>query len=150
MLVLPHKIPAAYVHSTQMGGFFDLSKRLPEILLKMSLSSENDSNDVSLVVGPDQELKLKKSNRKVEISNVSGWTLGFTTHMKVILEIFPHRSHKLINYLDIIQDAARYQRSFTWLIYDRLFRYKANNNKSINWGVQDNELWILLSTLSQE
>ena len=144
------EIPATYVRSIQMGEFFDLSKLLPENLLKMSLASENDGNDVSFVLGPNQELKLKKNNRKVEISNISDWTLAFTTYMKVVLEKFPHRSHELINYLDIIQDAARYQRSFTWLIYDRLFRYKASNNKSINWGVRDNELWIRLSTMSQE
>ena len=144
------EIPTTYVRSIQMGEFFYLSKLLPENLLKMSLASENDGNDVSFVLGPNQELKLKKNNRKVEISNISDWTLAFTTYMKVVLEKFPHRSHKLINYLDIIQDAARYQRSFTWLIYDRLFRYKASNNKSINWGVRDNKLWIRLSTMSQE
>ena len=102
---------------------------MPENFLKISLASEIDSNDVSLVVGPNQELKLKKNNRKLEISNISDWTLAFTTYMKVILEKFPNRSHEWINYSDIIQDAARCQRSFTWLIYDRLFRYKASNNK---------------------
>ena len=96
----------------------------------MSLVSENDGNDVSFVVGPNQELKLKKNNRKMEISNISDWTSAFTKHMKVILEKFLYRSHELISYLDMIQDAARYQRSFMWLIYDRLFRYKASNNKS--------------------
>ena len=144
------EIPAAYVRAIQLGEFFYLSKLLPENLLRMSFMNESDGNDVSLVVGPNQELKLKKNNRKMEISNISDWTPAFTTYMKVILEKFPNRAHELINYLDIIQDAARYQKSFTWLIYDRLFRYKASNNKCINWGVRDNELWIRLSTVNPD
>ena len=144
------EIPSAYVRSIEAGEFFNLSKLLPENLMRLSFDNKLENGDISLVMGPNQELKVKKTNHAVEISKISDWTIAFTTYMRVYLNKFPGKASELINYLDIIQDAARHQKSFAWLIYDRLFRYKASNNKSINWGVRDNDLWIRLCTVSNE
>ena len=46
--------------------------------------------------------------------------------MRVYLNKVPVKANEQIDYSDVVEDAARHRKLFAWLIYDRLFRYKAN------------------------
>ena len=95
-----------------MCKFFILGKFLTENPQGMPLTSKDDSNNVSLVGFPTQELKITTNIRKLKIYYILDRKLAFITYMTAVSEKFQHQSHELINYLGTIQDAARYQRSF--------------------------------------
>ena len=143
------EIPASYVRSIQNGEFFDLAKLLPQNLQRLS-TFENEN--VSLMVGPNSELKLAmtpSNSRLKQIDNIEDWTTAFTMFMKVFVKKFPNKASEFIEYLDIIRYAAKYHRSYGWLIYDYKFRHKAANDKSIAWGEVDQQLWVRVFTVNQ-
>lgn len=143
------EIPASYVRLIQNGEFFDLAKLLPQNLQRLS-TFENEN--VSLMVGPNSELKLAmtpSNSRLKQIDNIEDWTTAFTMFMKVFVKKFPNKASEFIEYLDIIRYAAKYHRSYGWLIYDYKFRHKAANDKSIAWGEVDQQLWVRVFTVNQ-
>ena len=79
---------------------------------------------------------------KKRITTICEWTDAFILYIKILIQKFPARCPELINYLEIIRYAAAYHRNLGWLLYDRKFRAKAANNRALNWGALDQQLWL--------
>ena len=133
--------------SIQSGEFFELSKLLPENL--HGLGSPHEEASFHLALGENSTIKLSSNQApKKKIGDIQSWTTAFTVYMKIVLDKLPGRAKELVSYLDLIRYAASYHQSLGWLLYDRKFRYKAANDKSLNWGQIDLQLWMRIFTVN--
>ena len=141
-------IPGQYVKAIQTGEFFDISKLLPHNL--NGLKGTNDES-LFLAVNNDSTLKVeKRANNKKKISNIEEWTTAFNLFMKIFVDKFPSKASELISYMGLIRYAAFYHQSLGWYLYDQKFRHKVSNDKSLNWGAVDIQLWMMIFTVNQE
>ena len=138
-------IPAQYIKEIQSGEFFELSKLLPK---NLSLYDEEDNLVLSLENSVVKVSKKSKLTASTSITNIEQWTTAFTTYMSVLIHKFPTRSQELLQYASLIRYAARVHRGLGWAIYDFKFRQKASVNKSLDWSLVDNQLWLTIFTVS--
>jgi hypothetical protein len=140
-----NEVPAAYVKQIQTGEFFDLSKLLPS-------NSYNASEDEPVTLTLENSvLKVKKSSQSVaKITEIEPWTTAFSTYMGVLTDKFPNRAQEFLKYMSLIRHAARTHRGLGWCIYDHKFRQKASLNPALDWSIIDQQLWLLIFTVSPE
>ena len=138
-------VPAAYVKQIQTGEFFDLAKLLPS-----NYGNLAESEQVTLTL-ENSVLKVKKSSHCVaRITEIEPWTTAFSTYMSVLTHKFPHRAQELLQYMSLIRYAARTHRGLGWCVYDHKFRQKASLNPSLNWSDIDQQLWLIIFTVSPD
>lgn len=138
-------IPAQYIKEIQSGEFFELSKLLPK---NLSLYDEGDNLVLSLENSVVKVSRKSKPTASTSITNIEQWTTAFTSYMSVLIHKFPTRSQELLQYASLIRYAARVHRGLGWAIYDFKFRQKASVNKSLDWSLVDNQLWLTIFTVS--
>ena len=138
-------IPAQYIKEIQSGEFFKLSKLLPK---NLSLYDEGDNLLLSLENSVVKVSRKSKPTASTSITNIEQWTTAFTSDMSVLIHKFPSRSQELLQYASLIRYAARVHRGLGWAIYDFKFRQKASVNKSLDWSLVDNQLWLTIFTVS--
>ena len=140
-----HDIPAAYVKQIQSGEFFDLSKLLPN---KFATATEDEPLILTL---ENSALKVKKSSpASQKITSIEQWTTAFTIYMSALTHKFPSRSQDLLQYMSLIRHAAQTHQGLGWCVYDHKFRRKAALNPSLKWSEIDQQLWLLIFTISPE
>ena len=137
-------IPAQYIKEIHTGEFFELSKLLPK---NLSLYDEGDNLVLSLENSVVKVSRKSKPTVSTSITNIEQWTTAFTSYMSVMIHKFPTRSQELLQYASLIRYAARVHRGLGWAIYDFKFRQKASVNKSLDWSLVDNQLWLTIFTV---
>ena len=140
--------PQQMINTIQRGEFFYLSQLLPENLYKI-VYEVKESDNLAVLIGENNELKLVPKKQRKFITTIEEWTTAFNIYTKIIVDKFPARASELLNYLDIIRQAAMYQRSNAWLMYDVKFRHKVAKVKSLSWSAIDPQLWLRTFTGSQ-
>ena len=137
-----HDVPASYVKKIQSGKFFELST-----LLLKNLFHTNDDQPVTLTVD-NSTIKIKSSTPScTSITEIEQWTTAFTFYMSVFAHEFLNRVQELLQYMTIICHAAHCHKGVGWCIYDIMFRRKAALDKSLDWSVIDQELWLMIFTV---
>ena len=94
-------------------------------------------------------LKVRKSGHpRKPITDIEKWATAFTAYMGIFTHAFPTRSQELLQYMSIIRHAAHCHRGLGWCIYDIKFRRKAALAKTLNWSTIDQQLWLMIFTVS--
>ena len=78
------------------------------------------------------------------ITSIEKWTDAFLIYFSIYTAVHPLRSQQLIKYMHDVRLGA--QNSNGWVSYDEQFRLRIAHNPSRNWGILDNELWLLYMT----
>ena len=139
-------IPAKYIKEIESGEFFTLSKLLPKNLNRFNYDPEHLHGDLDIII---ENNKLKTRKRRPEvITRIDDWTSCFTVYMSVLVQKYPFKAQELVSYLNLIRYAARYSHGLGWCIYDHKFRIKMSLNKSLSWGVIDQQLWLCSFTVN--
>ena len=141
------EIPGHYVRQIESGEFFDMSKLLPQNLHKLT-DGVGEVSGVSFAFGDNNQLKLVKNAPKRKIETIGEWTDAFIVYMKTLVSKFPLKAMELVCYMETIRYAATYHRPPGWSMYDTKFRAKAAHDKSLSWGLIDQQLWLRIFTVS--
>eukprot|EP00794_Sanderia_malayensis_P009416 gene9416-biopygen7547 len=137
------EISSSLVRQIQSGEFFELSKLVPENVHKVSPPA---LQKFSICMGDDNDLKLVKGTAAKPITRIEEWTDAFIVYSKILASKFPARGVELFSYLETIRYAAFHFHHLGWLLYVRKFRAKAANDRTIDWGRIDQQLWLMTFT----
>ena len=130
-------IPEKIKREVLSGEFFELCKLLPKNL--SNFHKDNEPVEVSL---NGTTLKTTQPKTKKTITTIEGWSTAFSSYTAIIIEKFPERAQELIQYLMTIRYAANNTTGLAWVVYDNQFRTQAANNRNLNWGHIDMQLWV--------
>ena len=141
-----HEVPASYVKKIQAGEFFDLSKLLPK-----NISISNQSEDTIVLTLENSVIKAKKACQPTaRITDIEQWTTAFSTYMSVMTYQYPTRAQELLQHMSLIRHAAHTHRGLGWCVYDHKFRSKAALNPSLDWSIIDQQLWLMIFTITPD
>ena len=65
----------------------------------------------------------------------------------MLIHKFPTRSQEILQYASLIRNAAHVHRGLSWVIYDFKFHKNASVDKSLDWSLVDNQLWLTIFTV---
>ena len=117
--------------------FFELCKLLPKNL--PNFHKDNKPVEISL---NDNTLKNTRPKTKKMITTIEEWLTAFGYYMGIIIEKFPERAQELIQYFMTIHYAANNTTGHAWVVYDSQFPTQAADNRNLNWGHIDMQLWV--------
>ena len=115
-----HELPPKLVKEILSGEFMELSK-----LLLKNFNSLQPLHDEPLTLTLENSVIRVNKAKATSITNIEEWTSAFTASMSVIISKHPSRAAELLEYLSLIQYAAKYHRGLGWCVYDVKFRQKA-------------------------
>ncbi|XP_062618517.1 uncharacterized protein LOC134280106 [Saccostrea cucullata] len=81
-----------------------------------------------------------------KITSIEKWTDAFLIFSSIFLAAHPSKTQQLLKYLHDVRLGA--EKSQGWVTYDEQFRLRMALNPNGNWGVIDNELWLVYMSLS--
>ena len=84
------------------------------------------------------------------ITTIEEWSTAFSSYMAIIIEKFPERAQELIQYFMTIRYASNDTTGLAWVVYDSQFRTQAANNRNLNWGHIDMQLWVKIFCVAEE
>ena len=116
---------------------FELCKLLPKNV--SNFHKHNEPVEVSL---NGTTLKTTQPKTKKTITTIEKWSTAFSSYRAIIIEKFPERAQELIQYFMTIRYAANNTTGLAWVVYDNQFRTQAANNRNLNWGHIDMQLWV--------
>lgn len=92
-------------------------------------------------------LESKPQVFKDPVPTIEKWTDAFLIFSSIYLKKHPERTQELLQYMNVIREAASRSTSFAWRNYDEQFRLR----QAINiqpWGQLNTDLWLRVMTLS--
>ena len=111
-------------------------------MLPKNLSNFHKDNEPVEVSLNGTTLKTTQPKTKKTITTIEEWSTAFSSYMAIIIEKFPERAQELIPYFMTIRYAANNTTGLAWVVYDNQFRTQAANNRNLNWGHIDMQLWV--------
>lgn len=78
------------------------------------------------------------------ITSIEKWTNAFLNYISIYTAVHPLKSQQLIKYMHNVRLGAH--NSNEWVSYHEQFRLRIAHNPSQDWGLIDNELWLLFMT----
>ena len=85
------EIPQQMINTIRRGEFFYLSKLLPENLYKI-VYEVKESDNLTVLIGENNELKLVPKKQRKFITTIEEWTTAFNIYTKIIVEKIPARA----------------------------------------------------------
>ena len=86
-------------------------------------------------------------NTKDKVSSIEKWTDAFLIFASIYLKRFPNKTQQILQYINIIREAASRSVTFTWRTYDEQFQLRQASDLQ-PWGKINSDLWLRLMTSS--
>ena len=86
-------------------------------------------------------------NTKDKVTSIEKWTDAFLIFASIYLKRFPSKTQEILQYMNIIREAASRSATFTWRSYDEQFRLRQESEVE-SWGKINSDLWLRLMTSS--
>lgn len=86
-------------------------------------------------------------NTKDKVPSIEKWTDAFLIFASIYLKRFPSKTQEILQYMNIIREAASRSATFTWRSYDEQFRLRQESEVE-SWGKINSDLWLRLMTSS--
>ena len=120
------------------GEFIELEKLLNKAMNPLRQDCEGK---MDLVNKDGHSYFVPSSDKEYKINNVKMWEKAFRIYVMIYTEENPARAPELLQYIDVIQEAAQ---TFTWANvaqYDYSFRKLMHKYPQRSWGRIHTQLW---------
>ena len=118
------------------------------LLLKGSVELQDlFSTGVVHLTGKGQLEARPQVNTKDKVPNIEKWTDAFLIFASIYLKRYPSKIQEILQYMNIIREAASRSVTFTWRSYDEQFRLRQESEVQ-SWGKINSDLWLRLMTSS--
>ena len=116
------------------------------LLLKGSVELQDifDSGIVRVSGRGYLETRSLASSKDV-VPNIEKWTDAFLIFTSVYLKRYPNKAQELLQYINLIREAASHSTNFAWRSYDEQFRLR-QTSQTQSWGKINSDLWLRVMT----
>ena len=119
------------------GGYIDLEKLLqrPDVL------NFKNEGKLELVHRNGESYFVPSVDKSLKIDNIRKWEQAFRIYASVYCEANPTRSVEILQYIDVINNAAKV---FTWenvARYDYIFRHLQESKPHRSWAKTYTQMW---------
>lgn len=88
-------------------------------------------------------IHVQSKGASTKITSIEQWTDAFLIYASIYAYVHPEAFQGLLKYLSNIRLGASRTNSMGWKLYDEQFRCKKAMDHSLDWGVIDQELWLI-------
>ena len=125
----------------QKGEYVDLAK-----LLQKPESLAEEEAKINLLSKDGQEYLVRNKNNTEKITNVRRWEQAFRTYTAIYCEANPERSVEILQYIDVINQAAAKFNWYSVARYDYVFRHLMAKKPYRSWAKTYTQGWTLILT----
>lgn len=116
------------------------------LLLKGSVELQDIFNSGIVRVSGKGYLETRAlASSKDVVPNIEKWTDAFLIYTSVYLKRYPNKAQELLQYINLIREAASHSTNFAWRSYDEQFRLR-QTSQTQSWGKINSDLWLRVMT----
>ena len=126
----------------QRGEYVDLAK----LLLKPKMLRKFNSEERLNLINKDGNAVLVSQEQSVQINNIRMWEQAFRIYATIYSQANPHRASEILQYINVITNAAK---SYMWdcvAYYDYTFRQMMQRKPNRSWSNIFPQLWSVAMT----
>lgn len=111
-------------------------------------AAPSQADGITVRLDDNDEYSISKASQpasgmcKRKITDLKSWMEAWSVYALIVTHHSPHRAIELLHYQSSICEAVRWHHFPLVAEYDRKFRIRASNDKSIPWDQKDHELWL--------
>ncbi|XP_061188703.1 uncharacterized protein LOC133196870 [Saccostrea echinata] len=147
-MFLPNSSLPSMANSTQLSLGYHVDNSTKQkiangeyINLALLLVRDPSKLQVSTLSMDAQGQIIAQPKNTNKITSIDKWTDAFLIFASIYLTAHPNKTQQLLKYLHDVRLGA--EKSQGWVTYDEQYRLRMAINPNGNWGVIDNELWLV-------
>lgn len=117
------------------------------LLLKGNVELQDFCSGGLLHITDKGQIETRPKTVKEKVTTIEKWTDAFLIFTSIYLKRYPDKTQDLLQYMNIIREAAARSSSLSWRTYDEQFRLRQSTNPQ-PWGKLNSDLWLRVMTVS--
>lgn len=117
------------------------------LLLKGNVELQDFCSGGLLHITDKGQIETRPKTVKEKVTTIEKWTDAFLVFISIYLKKYPDKTQDLLQYMNIIREAAARTPSLSWRTYDEQFRLRQSTNPQ-PWGKLNSDLWLRVMTVT--
>lgn len=117
------------------------------LLLKGNVELQDFCSGGLLHITDRGQIETRPKTVKEKVASIEKWTDAFLIFTSIYLKKYPDKTQDLLQYMNIIREAASRSPPLSWRTYDEQFRLRQSTNPQ-PWGKLNSDLWLRVMTVS--